>query len=104
MLWLVALLALNVVLHVIVVARFGLDDPANRPFAAYVVVGAILALGLYFGVRYATIATLVFSVIGLVGLTVTFNTPKREEKTLDKAIWALDALIVLVAAYVTFLA
>jgi hypothetical protein len=45
----------------------------------------------------------VLSIIGIIGLSVTFNKPARD-KTLDKAIWVLDASVVLCAGYLLFAA
>jgi hypothetical protein len=42
------------------------------------------------------------STFGLIGLTVTFNKPQHE-KTIDKAIWIMDLIVVLGAAYLLFL-
>jgi hypothetical protein len=41
---------------------------------------------------------LILSAVGLVGLTITFNKPEHE-KTFDRVIWVVDAVIVLFAAY-----
>lgn len=100
MLLLAALLAGNAVLHGVVIARFGLRNH-NQPFAVFAAVDAALAVLILLSVPYAIWAVLVLSLVGLVGLTVTFNKPARA-KTLDKAIWALDALTVLSAAYLLF--
>ena len=99
MIILAALLAIDAVLHVTLVARFGVKE--NEPFLVYTVVYAVLAIVVFLSVPYALWATLVLAVVGLVGLTVTFNKPRRE-KTLDKIILGLDALAVIVAAYLLF--
>ena len=99
---LAALLALDVVLHAVVIFRFGTGDN-NMPFLIFAVVDAVLALVVFLAVPYAVWATLVLSVLGLVGLTVTFSKPQRD-KTLDRIIWAVDAAVVLFAAYLLFFA
>lgn len=97
------LLALDAVLHGVLVYRFGLKDKANVPFLVFAVVDAVLAVAVYLAWPYALWATLILSAIGLVGLTVTFNKPQHE-KTLDRVIWVVDAAIVLFAAYLLFFA
>ena len=75
----------------------------NVPFLVFAFIDAALAIAVYLAVPYAVWATLALSALGLVGLTVTFNKPQRE-KTLDRVIWVVDALIVIYAAYLLFLA
>ena len=102
MLFLALLLALDAVLHGFVIYRFGTSQSANMPFLIFAFVDAILAIAVFLAVPYVLWATLALSAFGLVGLTVTFNKPDRE-KTLDKAIWVVDAAIVLYAAYLLFI-
>jgi hypothetical protein len=104
MLVLAALLALDAVLHAWVVIRFGLADKANRPFSVFIAVYAVLAALVLFQVRYAVPITLVMSLVGLVGFTLTFNASERTDKSLDRVIWVNDLLIVLLAAYLLFAA
>ena len=99
MLFLVALLALDTVLHGGVIARFG--TKGNEPFLIFAFIDAALALAVYFAVPYALWATLALSLFGIVGLTVTFNKVPRD-KTLDRLIWAVDAVIIVSAAYLLF--
>ena len=103
MTFLALLLAVDAVLHGIVIYRYGTQQSANVPFLIFAFVDAILAIAVFMAVPYALWATLVLSAVGLVGLTVTFNKPQRE-KTLDRVIWAVDAVIVLYAAYLLFFA
>ena len=98
---LVLLLLLDAALHGFLIYRFGTGDSANMPFLIFAAVDLILAIVVFLAVPYAVWATLVLSVIGIVGLTVTFNKPQRE-RTLDRVIWAVDALVVLCAAYLLF--
>lgn len=100
MLLLLGLLIANAILHGIVIARFGVRNN-NQPFLIFALVYAALAVAVYLAVPYALWAVLILSIIGIVGLSVTFNKPARD-KTLDKVIWALDAATVLVAGYLLF--
>ncbi len=102
MMFLALLLAIDAVLHGLVIYRFGTGDRANLPFLIFAVVDAILAIAVFFAWPYALWATLVLSVVGLIGLTVTFNKPQHE-KSLDRVIWAADAVIVVYAAYLLFM-
>ena len=96
------LLALDAGLHGFLIYRFGTSQSANVPFLIFALVDAILAIAVFFAWPYALWATLALSAFGLAGLTVTFNKPVRE-KTLDRVIWAVDAVIVLYAAYLLFM-
>jgi len=102
LLLLALLLAVDAILHVVVIYRFGTADRANMPFLVFAVIDALLALAVFFAVRYAVWTTLVLSVIGLIGLTVTFNKPQRADKSLDRVIQIVDALVVLLAIYLLF--
>ena len=101
MIFLVLLLALDAVLHGFVIYRFGTSQSANMPFLIFAFVDAILAIAVFLAVPYVLWATLALSAFGLVGLTVTFNKPDRE-KSLDRVIWVVDALIVLYTGYLLF--
>ncbi len=93
---LASMLAANALLHGIVVGRFGLKG--NRPFLAFVVVYAALAVAVYTSVPHALWAVLLLSMFGIVGLSVTFNRSARD-KTFDRAIWILDAATILYTGY-----
>jgi hypothetical protein len=97
------LLFFDAALHALVVYRFGLGDRNNTPFLIYAIVDLVLAIAVFLAWPYALWATLILSAIGLIGLTVTFNKPQRE-KTMDKVIWLVDALIVIGAIYLLFFA
>ena len=97
---LLTLLAANAVVHGIVVARFGVRNN-NQPFLIFALVYAALAIAVYLSVPYALWAVLILAIVGIVGLTVTFNKPVRD-KTLDKVIWLLDAVTILYAGYLLF--
>ncbi len=98
----VVLLAANALLHGMVIARFGVRGN-NEPFLVFALVYAALAVTVYLSVPYALGAAFVLSIIGIVGLSVTFNKPVRD-KNLDKAIWVLDAATILCAGYLLFAA
>jgi hypothetical protein len=102
MLLLLTFLITNAIVHGIVVARFGVANN-NQPFLTFAIVYAALAISVYFALPYALWAVLLLAVVGLLGLSITFNKPIRD-KTLDKIIWLLDATVVLYAAYLLFAA
>jgi len=95
------LLAINAVLHAALVIRYGVRD--NVPPLLFAVIYAALAICVFLLVPYALWAVLILSLIGFTGLTVTFGKPQRD-KTLDKAIWVLDIVIIVYTAYLLFLA
>jgi len=99
---LLTLLVTNAIVHGIVVARFGVRNN-NQPFLMFAIVYAALAIAVYLSVPYALWAVLLLAVIGILGLSITFNKPVRD-KTLDKIIWLLDATTILYAAYLLFAA
>jgi hypothetical protein len=99
---LLTLLATNAIVHGIVVARFGVRNN-NQPFLIFAIVYAALAIAVYLSVPYALWMVLLLAVIGILGLSITFNKPVRD-KTLDKIIWLLDATVILYTAYLLFAA
>ncbi|HEX5840414.1 MAG TPA: hypothetical protein VFY26_21425 [Anaerolineales bacterium] len=99
---LLTLLTTNVIVHGIVVARFGVRNN-NQPFLIFAIVYAALAIAVYLSVPYALWTVLLLAVIGILGLSITFNKPVRD-KTLDKIIWLLDATVILYTAYLLFAA
>ena len=99
---LLILLVTNAIVHGIVIARFG-DRNNNQPFLIFAIVYVTLAITVYLSVPYALWAVLLLAVIGLLGLSITFNKPVRD-KTLDKIIWLLDSTVVLYTAYLLFAA
>ena len=99
---LLTLLTTNAIVHGIVVTRFGVRNN-NQPFLLFVIVYAALAIAVYLSVPYALWMVLLLAVIGILGLSITFNKPVRD-KTLDKIIWLLDATVILYTAYLLFAA
>ena len=99
---LIGFLAVNALLHGAVIARFGVRGN-NQPFLIGGLAYAALACAVYLSVPYALWGVLVFSIIGITGLTLTFNKPVRA-KTLDRLIWLLDAATILLVGYLLFVA
>lgn len=99
---LLTLLAANAIVHGIVVARFGVRNN-NQPFFVFAFVYAALAIAVYLSMPYALWVVLLLAVIGIVGLSITFNKPVRD-KTLDKLIWLLDAATILCTGFLLFAA
>lgn len=91
MLILAGLLALDAILHAVLVLRFGARE--NMRFAIYIAVYAALALIVILAVPFALWAALVLSAIGFVGLSATFNQSDRD-KTLDRLIWVNDVAVI----------
>ena len=99
---LLTLLTTNAIVHGIVVARFGVRNN-NQPFLLFAIVYAALASAVYLSAPYALWTALVLAVIGILGLSITFNKPVCD-KMLDKIIWLLDASVILYTAYLLFAA
>ncbi|HEX5941211.1 MAG TPA: hypothetical protein VFY66_02985 [Anaerolineales bacterium] len=99
---LLTLITSNAIVHGIVVARFGVRNN-NQPFLIFAIVYAALAIAVYLSVPYTLWIILLLAVIGILGLSITFNKPVRD-KTLDKIIWLLDATVILYTAYLLFAA
>lgn len=95
------MLALNAALHAALVVRFGARD--NVPVLAFAFIYAALAITVFLGVPYTLWAVLILSLLGFTGLTVTFNKPQRD-KTIDKAIWILDVVVIVYTAWLLFAA
>jgi hypothetical protein len=93
------LLLIDAALHALVIFRFGATD--NVPFLIFGIIDLALAIIVFLAVPYAVWAALILSVIGIVGLMVTFNKPQRD-KTLDRIIWVVDLAIIIVAIYLLF--
>jgi hypothetical protein len=72
------LLAINAVLHAMVVIRFGARD--NLPYLLFVFVYGALAIAVYLLVPYVLWAVLVLSLLGLLGLTLTLGKLKARQE------------------------
>ena len=99
---LIGLLAANALLHGAVIVRFGMRGN-NQPFLVFGLVYAVLAVAVYLSVPHILWAVFVLSLVGVVGLTLTFNKPMRD-KSFDKLIWLLDVAIFLFTGYLLFVA
>ena len=94
-------LVLNVTLHGIIVARFGIRN--NLPVFVFMFVYAALGIAVYLSVPNVLWVVLFLTIIGTVGLTITFNKITRD-KRLEMVIWPLNIVIILVAGYLLFAA
>jgi len=101
MLLLLTLLVLNIILHAIIVARFGIRN--NLPVFVFMFVYAALGIAVYLSVPNILWVVLFLTTIGTIGLTITFNKIARD-KRLEMVIWPLNIVIILVAAYMLFAA
>jgi hypothetical protein len=93
------LLAINAVLHVVIVSRFGLKE--NVAFLVYAVIDAALAVGVFLGLPHVLWVTLILTAIGFVGQLVTLKRLTRD-KTIDWAVAAADAATLVCTLYLLF--
>jgi hypothetical protein len=96
-----ALLALDAILHGIIIGRFGIRS--NQPVFVFTLVYAALAIAVYLSVPNVLWAVLLLTTIGTIGLSATFNKIARD-KRLEMVIWPLNIIIILVAGYLLFAA
>lgn len=97
---LAALLAVNAVLHGMIIARFGVKG--NEPPLVFGVAYAALAVAVFLAIPYALWAALIVSVVGVVGLTAAYAKIPHE-KSVERLCWMLGATIIVVTAYLLFL-
>jgi len=90
------LLIVNAVLHGIIIVRFGIKG--NEPPAVFGMLYAGLALTLFFGWAHATLAVMVVTAVGLVGLALNYS-KLQHEKTIEKMIFLVGPLTFACAAY-----
>ena len=93
------LLAVDAILHGVIIARFGVKG--NEPPFVFGLVYAALAVAVFLAVPYALWAALVVTLVGLVGLTLAYKSIPHE-KTVERVIWVLNVVIILVACVVLF--
>ncbi len=93
------LLAINAVLHALIVYRFGAKE--NVAFVVWAVFDSALAIGVFLGAPYILLLILVPTAIGFVGQAVQLNRLKRD-KTIDWVIFAADASILVFTLYFLF--
>jgi hypothetical protein len=83
-----------------VAGRFGLRG-SDQPFLVFAVIDALLAVVVFLSVPYAVWAVLSLSIVGFIGLSLTFDKSVRE-KALDRVIWGLDAATIVLTGYLLF--
>ena len=96
---LAALLAVDAVLHGLIVARFGVKG--NEPPLVFGIGYAVLTVAVMLSVPYASWMVLVFALVGLVGLTLAFSRIAHD-KTIERVIWGLNLVIILFVAATIF--
>ena len=95
------LLALDAILHGIIIIRFGIRN--NQPVFVFMFVYAALAIAVYLLESNALWAVLLLTTIGTIGLTVSFSKIARD-KRLEMVIWPLNVAIILYTGYLLFVA
>lgn len=90
------LLLVNAVLHGIIVGRFGIKG--NEPPAVFGLLYAMLAIAVFLGWTYGTLATLVVTMVGLLGLTLGFR-KLQHDTTVEKIIFVVGAASIAYATY-----
>ena len=98
--FLAAMLAVDAILHGVIVARFGLKG--NEPPLIFAVVYAALVIAVVLVVPYALWATLILSLVGIIALTAAFKRIPHDT-TIERVIWVLDAAIILFVGYLLFM-
>lgn len=96
---LAGLLAVDAILHGLIIQRFGLKG--NEPPMIFGLVYAVLTIATGLAVPYVLWAVLGFSLVGNVALTVAFR-QIAHERTLERIIWVLNLGIILLSAYLLF--
>ena len=97
---LAAIIAVNAVLHGMIIARFG--GKGHEPPLAFGIAYAALAIAVFLAIPYALWATLIVSVLGVAGLTAAYSKIPHE-KSLERICWALGAIIIMLTVYLLFL-
>jgi hypothetical protein len=78
-------LAIDAVLHAILVYHFGIKDTMS--FFVHVFIDAILAMTVFLALPYVPWPTLILSPIGWVGLAVRFNQPSGTRPSRSRSGW-----------------
>ena len=97
---LAVLLAVNAILHGMIIARFGVKG--NEPPLAFGIAYASLAVAVFLATPYALWATIIVSVVGVAGLTAAYAKIPHE-KSVERFCWALGAIIIMLTGYLLFL-
>ena len=93
---LAVLLAVNAILHGVIIARFGVKG--NEPPLVFGLAYAALTIAVFLAVPYAVWAVLI---VTLVGLTVAFK-GITHEKSVERIIWVLNAVVICAACVILF--
>ncbi|MBA3909573.1 MAG: hypothetical protein C0524_06720 [Rhodobacter sp.] len=93
------LLAVDAILHGVIIARFGVKG--NEPPLVFGLAYAALTVAIFLGIPYALWAVLFVTLVGLVGLTVAYKNISHE-KTVERVIWVLNVVIILFASFILF--
>ena len=96
---LAVLLAVNAILHGVIIARFGVKG--NEPPLVFGLAYAALTIAVFLAVPYAVWAVLIVTLVGLVGLTVAFKSITHE-KSVERIIWVLNAVVICAACVILF--
>ena len=96
---LAVLLAVNAILHGVIIARFGVKG--NEPPLVFGLAYAALTMAVFLAVPYAVWAVLIVTLVGLVGLTVAFKSITHE-KSVERIIWVLNAVVICAACVILF--
>jgi len=86
----------NAMLHGAIVGCFGIKE--NAPPAVFGFLYAALALAVFSGWPHGTLATLVVTTVGLVGLALNFR-KLQHDTTVEKIIFVVGIAILAYAAY-----
>ena len=97
---LVAILAVDAILHGLIVMRFGVKG--NEPPLVFGLGYLALAVAAFYGVAGVLWAVLIVSVVGTIGLAVSLKRIAHET-TIERVILGLNGVIILFAAYLLFL-
>ncbi len=90
------LLLVNALLHGVIVGRFGIKG--NVPPAVFGFLYAALAIALLLGWTHGTLATLIVTTVGLVGLALNFR-KLQHDPSIEKIIFVVGATIIACAVY-----
>ena len=96
---LAVLLAVNAILHGVIIARFGVKG--NEPPLVFGLAYVALTIAVFLAVPYAVWAVLIVTLVGLVGLTVAFK-GITHEKSVERIIWVLNAVVICAACVILF--
>jgi hypothetical protein len=99
MLLLVLMLAVDAILHAVIIGRFGVKG--SEPPLVFGIAYAALAIAVFLSVPYALWATLILTLVGITGLTLAFKSIAHE-KSIERVIWGLNVAIIVFVGYLLF--